>query len=357
MDQVTQAVLGGVAAQIVCGRSLGKRAWVVGAVAGVLPDADLALSGFADPAFPIEMHRTWTHALAVTPLGALLTTLLFLPRRAYRERWRLVYLAAFVGWFTHGPLDACTSYGTKIWLPFSDAWVAWDLISIIDPLFTVVLIVGLVLAVRRARLRPAVIALTICLVYLGLGMIQRNRALGVQRQLAEARGDPITHGRVIPALGSIVIWRGMYWSLPPIILNRSDGPYLTVDALVLPPIVEARVQAQGARTVSLVSLMSSDDDGWEDSLRGRYIKFADGFAVVDWPAPGEPRRLGDVRYTVDYGFDAVWGIEIGEGGQERWFDQRRQWGRRMGTVIRHSLGLEGTWVPLDQELQRARTER
>ena len=42
-----------------------------------------------------------------------------------------------MGYATHGLLDSCTSYGTQLFWPFSDVRVAWDTMSIVDPLFTV----------------------------------------------------------------------------------------------------------------------------------------------------------------------------------------------------------------------------
>ena len=40
-----------------------------------------------------------------------------------------------LGILTHGFLDACTSYGTSLFWPFSSTRVSWNVISIVDPFF------------------------------------------------------------------------------------------------------------------------------------------------------------------------------------------------------------------------------
>ena len=41
------------------------------------------------------------------------------------------------GYATHGLLDACTSYGTVLFWPFSNERLTWNNISIVDPLLTI----------------------------------------------------------------------------------------------------------------------------------------------------------------------------------------------------------------------------
>ena len=55
-----------------------------------------------------------------------------------------------LGYFAHPLLDACTSYGTHLWLPFSREPAAWNLVAVFDPAFTLLLAVPLWLFLRRA---------------------------------------------------------------------------------------------------------------------------------------------------------------------------------------------------------------
>jgi inner membrane protein len=59
------------------------------------------------------------------------------------KNWTLMFFLAFL---THWIIDACTAYGTQIFEPFSRYRVAFNNISILDPLYTVPMILGLVAA-------------------------------------------------------------------------------------------------------------------------------------------------------------------------------------------------------------------
>lgn len=63
----------------------------------------------------------------------------YLSARVYVEEvdyWQW-YLMFFLGFITHVILDAFTTYGTQLYLPFSDYRVSWDVINVVDPLYTV----------------------------------------------------------------------------------------------------------------------------------------------------------------------------------------------------------------------------
>ena len=57
-----------------------------------------------------------------------------------------------LGYATHALLDTCTTYGTQLLWPFTDARFAWNTVSVVDPMFT--LPVGILVAIsvwkRRA---------------------------------------------------------------------------------------------------------------------------------------------------------------------------------------------------------------
>jgi inner membrane protein len=91
-----------------------------------------------------------------------------------------------------GLLDACTNYGTHLLWPFSPVRVAWHWITTIGPWLTLILLVGLVFAVRRRSRGPALLALLLGLGYVGLAAWQRERALrraGADRRRPRASGS------------------------------------------------------------------------------------------------------------------------------------------------------------------------
>ncbi|BBI59475.1 hypothetical protein HSBAA_07810 [Vreelandella sulfidaeris] len=75
MDSVTQAVLGAAIGGAVLGRRLGRKAILIGAVLGTLPDLDVALD-YGDAVANVTEHRGFSHSLFVlTGLATLLALL------------------------------------------------------------------------------------------------------------------------------------------------------------------------------------------------------------------------------------------------------------------------------------------
>ena len=300
MDPLTQSLLGAAAAQAVLGKRLGPVAALVGAVGGEIPDIDVFLP-IADAALPMEYHRHFTHALVFIPFGGALAALPFLARGRWRRQWTLIVAAATIGCATHGLLDTCTTYGTYLLWPVVNARLAWDVISIVDPVFTFALLVGVAWAVAARSMTPARVALVAACAYLALGAVQHHRASGAQALLASARGHEIQRGRVMPTLGNLVVWRSVY---------DSKGR-LYADAI--------RVGRPGAVTVrrgtSVARATQADLAGATARVRevfGGLDAFADGYMAA---LSKSPDSFGDMRYSMDpAGFDPLWGIRIEPAG-------------------------------------------
>jgi inner membrane protein len=209
MDPVTQTLLGSAAAQAVLNRKIGPAAALMGAVGGALPDIDV-LAVWADPALPIEYHRHLTHSLLFIPVGGAVAALPFLLAARWRRQWKLVLAATTIGCATHGLLDLCTAYGTYLLWPLIDRRLALDIISIIDPVFTVALLICVLWAVITRQGRPALLGLAVGLAYLGLGAVQHVRVAAVQRRLAVERQHEFQRGRVMPTLANLIVWRSVY---------------------------------------------------------------------------------------------------------------------------------------------------
>ncbi|MHC4413884.1 MAG: metal-dependent hydrolase [Planctomycetota bacterium] len=310
MDPLTQTLLGAAAAQAIFSRKLGRSAALFGAVGGELPDIDV-LVPWADPALPMEYHRHFTHALTLAPLVGAIAAGPFLLAARWRRDWKLVVAAAIVGCATHGLIDTCTSYGTYLVWPFSHRRLAWDLISIIDPLFTAALLIGVLWTLVARSARPARIGLALGLLYLGAGLVQRERAEAAQAHLAAFRNDRIARGRVMPTLGNLLIWRSVY---------ESDG-MLHADAVRAPVWGAAAVRHGAAVPVARREDLPPAVAG---SRRVRRVltgfwHFADGYVAHH---AGDPTVFADMRYSLAAeGFVPLWGVKIDPAGGEptvRW---------------------------------------
>jgi len=136
-----------------------RYAAAAGFVAALLADADVLISSPGDTLVNLEFHRHFSHALVFIPIGALLAALLLWPWLRRRLEFGRIYLFALLGYATAGLLDACTSYGTHLLWPFSDTRIAWSIIAIVDPLFSLILLVAVILAWKRCKPEPARIGL------------------------------------------------------------------------------------------------------------------------------------------------------------------------------------------------------
>ena len=198
MDPFSQAALGAVVGQAAGHRQLGYKAALYGAMAGVLPDIDVLFSLNGDFVDQLVMHRGITHSLFFAPvIGPALGWLIW-----YREQrkgeapggpgiWIWVMTLALL---SHPLLDLLTPYGTQLMLPFSDARFAINAMPIIDPIYTSLLALGLLIAwlpAFRGRWPTnltALITLLISTSYLGYGWLQGIRTEAVALQQLEARG-------------------------------------------------------------------------------------------------------------------------------------------------------------------------
>jgi len=155
MDSLTHVVLGAAIGTAVLGRKVGPRAALWGAISSTLPDLDV-LVRHGDPISDFTLHRAWSHSLFWLTLAApfIAWAIARLHRgggASFRDWLPLVWLALL----SHPLLDAFTVYGTQLLLPFSDYPVGMGSMFIIDPLYTVPLIVGVLAAVRWRRKAPA----------------------------------------------------------------------------------------------------------------------------------------------------------------------------------------------------------
>ncbi|WP_445000397.1 metal-dependent hydrolase [Halomonas mongoliensis] len=208
MDSITQAALGAAVGGAVLGRRLGRKAVLIGAVLGTLPDLDVMID-YGDAVANVTEHRGFSHSLFVlTGLGtllALLTSRLGAAREIPLGHWWLFYVLCLT---THPLLDALTTYGTQLWWPLDLPPVAYPIVFIIDPLYTLPLLVGIgvALATGNGRRGPAW-GLALSTAYLVF-------AFGA-KQLVEHRLEPVLAERglldaprlVQPTPFNTLLWR------------------------------------------------------------------------------------------------------------------------------------------------------
>jgi inner membrane protein len=299
MDLITQGLAGAMLAQGAARAAELRRAALIGAVAGLLPDADILIHAAHDPLFNIEYHRHFTHALLFAPLGALLVALLAWPFVRHQLAPGRIYLFALLGMLTSGMLDACTSFGTQLLWPFSQERIAWNLVAIIDPVFSLLVLGAVLLAWRWRSALPARIGVGLALLYLLLALLQQQRATDQVLELARERGHGMERLEVKPTLGNILLYRAVY---------EADGQF-HVDAVRV-GWFRAPSHYHGG---SIARLMPDDlEDVPPDSVLARDIRrfsqLADDYLVRH---PTVPDVLGDIRYAMlPNSVRPLWGVRM-----------------------------------------------
>ena len=298
MDPISQGVLGAVAPQVVLRREKLRAAAFIGCIAGMAPDLDVFISSPSDPLLFLEYHRQFTHALVFIPIGAALVALPLHPFVRRTLRPRQTYLACLLGYATHGLLDACTSYGTQLLWPFSDDRVAWNNISIVDPLFTLPLLCLVILAAVMRRRALAVAGLIWAVGYLLLGVVQHQRAEAAGVQLAAERGHQPHRLSAKAGFANLLVWKVVY---------EHDGRFY-VDAIRAGPAVTVCPGTSIARLEAPRDFPWLDPDSRQARDVERFRWFSDGYVAVD---PHVPDRIVDMRYSMlPNTIDPLWGIEL-----------------------------------------------
>ena len=173
MDSLTQAVLGASVAEAIAGKKIGRAASVLGALVGTIPDLDIILSPFLDEFQRIAIHRGYSHSLLFCFLFSFALAFIIKKFKWYNSlSLSRLYLLSVLCLITHVILDCFTTYGTQIFLPFTDWRVSFDSIAIIDPFYTLPILCGLLFSVfllgkdSRIRWLPNSIGLIMSSLYL-----------------------------------------------------------------------------------------------------------------------------------------------------------------------------------------------
>lgn len=207
MDSLSQIALGAAVGVAVMGRrtALWKSAlW--GAVCGTLPDLD-AFIDHGDALSNMVLHRGNSHALfwlsvVAVPIAAGIAALQ--RERALFGRW---LLAVWLALITHPLLDYMTIYGTQLLRPFSSEPLGLGSIFIIDPLYTLPLLIGtgVALAGGARALRWNAAGLLLSTAYLGWSALAQQHVEQLARQ--SLTGQPVQHLLVTPSPFNTVLWR------------------------------------------------------------------------------------------------------------------------------------------------------
>ncbi|MCL7754491.1 metal-dependent hydrolase [Polaribacter sp. Z022] len=152
MDSLTQIVLGAACGEIALGKKIGNKALLFGAIGGTIPDLDVFIGRFlyGNEIQAMAFHRGFMHSILFAVLGSFLFGLITYKlynsgiRKETTSLHNWIWLF-FLSIFTHPLLDCFTPYGTQLFTPFSNYRVAFNTISVVDPLYTIPFLLSLII--------------------------------------------------------------------------------------------------------------------------------------------------------------------------------------------------------------------
>jgi inner membrane protein len=300
MDPLTQGVLGAAAPQSTAARKHLVVAGILGMLAGMAPDLDVLIKSSEDPLLFLEFHRQFTHSLIFIPVGGILCGLILHGLLGRRRGLHLPQSLLFctLGYATHALLDTCTTYGTMLLWPFSDTRFAWNTVSVVDPLFTLPVLLLVILAAWRKNPWLARVALVWAVFYPGVGLLQRDRAAAAGWELAARRGHEPLRLEAKPSFGNLLLWKIVY--------ETRDRYY--VDA------VRTGVATRLYPGDSVEKLVIERDLPWlqPQSQQARDLErfrwFSNGYIAKD---PAHDFHVIDIRYSiVPNRATGLWSIEL-----------------------------------------------
>ena len=214
MDSLTQILLGASVAGAVVPAAHRRAAMLAGAALGTLPDLDsFPIKLFTDdPVALMTLHRGFSHSLLVLPLLA------WAIWAFYRRRGKRVAQAP-AHWFwaiqlalvTHPLLDAFTVYGTQLLWPLATPPVMWSSVFIIDPGYTLWLLLGVVVAAfagaRPVAQRALVAGLALSTAYLGWSLAAKAMVEGEADRSLAALGLADAPRFSVPMPFNTLLWR------------------------------------------------------------------------------------------------------------------------------------------------------
>lgn len=149
----------------------------------------------------VGLYQLWNNYLH-TPLEAVTVT--------YKDWTKLFFWSIF----THPLLDAFTAYGTQLFAPFSDYRVAFNTISVVDPIYTLPFIAFLVAAMtlhrsKKSRLYLTWLGVACSSAYLLFTVFNKQRVDQIFENTLAEQNIQYQRFRTSPSIFNNILWQGV----------------------------------------------------------------------------------------------------------------------------------------------------
>ena len=221
MDSITQIVLGAACGEVVLGKKIGNRALLFGAIGGTIPDLDVFVGKiiYNSEIDSMAFHRGFMHSFLFAILGAFVFGFFafWLYNRGKRfgmttqKDWVWLFFASI---FTHPILDSFTAYGTQLFAPFSNYRVAFNNISVADPIYTLPFLVLLIVVMffKRTSTKRSLflkLGLGVSSLYMILTLVNKCYVNGVYKKALEDEKINYLRFQTQPTILNNFLWYGI----------------------------------------------------------------------------------------------------------------------------------------------------
>lgn len=212
MDSLSQIVLGAATFALVKDKEIGKKSLLFGAILGTIPDLDIILNPFFNNIEQLAIHRAFSHSVFFSLILSYIFGKWFSYR--YKTSFKSWYWASFLALFTHPLLDICTTYGTRILYPLSKSYYALDNVFVIDPLYTIWLIIGclsLLIMKKDSPWRQKVIhySLILSTAYLVWGLVTHEYVKFHFKNELKNQNISYEKLKIVPTPFNTFLWQGI----------------------------------------------------------------------------------------------------------------------------------------------------
>lgn len=276
MDSLTQATLGAAVGHLCWNKNIGSKALLLGAVGGTIPDLDIILYPVLDDIQRLYWHRGESHSIFFIFFGALVSA--WVLGRLYKPK-RLPFTLAFLGalliYATHILIDLFTVYGTQLLAPVSRNGFALGNFFIIDPLFTLPIFLGCLIAAKSKTglgWRANLTGLSVAICYTLWSFSAQNTAHSAFQEAIVKENQTILRQRTTAGPFTTFLWRHVaetetgflvaYWSI-------FDGQDRSIEFYTIPRSPELVENLIDTDTFTVLQWFSQ---GWwfatEDGVKG-----------------------------------------------------------------------------------------
>lgn len=299
MDPVTHGLVGATCSQFFATKKTFQSASFIGFVSALIADADVFLGSSNDPLLTLELHRQFTHSFVFIPFGALISALLLWWLVKKYLSFKTTYLMSLAGFATAGLMDVITSYGVQLLWPFSDQRFSLSMVSVFDPLFTLILLGLTGFAWYKRKKKNSIYATAWLLVYMSFGFIQQERVIQASERYLTATFSSIDQLVVKPTIANQLLWSVRY---------KRDMEICTMgvraNLFSAPTIYAGNCLPAFQADVAFASIKGSVL--YEDILR--FSELSDNFLIYH---PEYNQVIGDARYSMlPTRLSPLWGIIV-----------------------------------------------